>query len=420
MAYLRLREGRFVCILAVPLGLRHALGKAKLERGLQTGDLSVANARKWAVLAEFRDTFTKAASGESSALLDDAKAWRRDIEAAHRTGDVDRAHTLELAASDALDRVAERKPSDALRFHKALKGALSIREHLAAWNRDGAKPNTQRQRTMAVESLLASLGSPDAYPEEVTPEAALKWADGLHKAGLAGNTRRGRVSLAAAFWSYLQSRLAVPMDKPSPFAAVRVSDPRSLGKRTAERRAFTPTEVRTLLARTSRAERPSDAQLQDVALVGLFCGFRAGELLSLTAADVEVDARNAAVWLTVREGKTRSSARTVPVVNAAAVRLLKGLVRASNGGPIFPHWHGREASFSSLFGRWRKRVLPGSEGVDAHSTRRSYATALEHHGAEPLAAMRLLGHRAPGLSFSTYSKSGSKAQLLKAARCVRY
>lgn len=150
-----------------------------------------------------------------------------------------------------------------------------------------------------------------------------------------------------------------------------------------------------------QARRFLDAAKDD-ALVTLYTaalgtGLRRGELLALTWHDVDVERGT----ITVRRGKTRAAARTVPLPLFAG-RALAALVKRP--GPIWP--------YSPSYVTRHVAVICARAGVPRmtfHGLRHSTASILLAEGVDPLTIRGILGHTNVSMT-SHYARSEEPAR----------
>ena len=121
--------------------------------------------------------------------------------------------------------------------------------------------------------------------------------------------------------------------------------------------------------------------------------------------------------ISVPKGKTKNARRLVPLPKMAQQVVAMRLAELPDKSPDAPLWPklpylrltgSRGGKLSDRFGTARERVLPGAVGVDFHSLRRSYATALEagmNAGGQINSTIitTLMGHARGTLALDLYS-----------------
>jgi integrase len=196
-----------------------------------------------------------------------------------------------------------------------------------------------------------------------------------------------------------------------------------------DKRPFTVDEQVTLLRATGVMWAPNGggygATLWDAVRLGLLTGLRVAELADLRVRDL-VDGRTV---VSVPRGKTRNARRLVPLPEAAQRVLTLRLADLPDTSPDAPLWPelpvlrltgSRGGKLSDRFRLARPTILPGATGIDFHSLRRSYATALEaamnkgRSRINPAVIASLLGHERGTMALDLYS-GGAALDVLKAA-----
>jgi integrase len=183
------------------------------------------------------------------------------------------------------------------------------------------------------------------------------------------------------------------------------------------KRPFTTRELVALLRAAGDDWAPNGggygATLWDAVRLALLTGLRAAELADLRVCDLIEGGR----VIVVPKGKTRNAARRVPLPTVAQQVLaerLAGLPETSAEAPLWPEipitklTGSRGGKLSDRFRVARERLLPAAIGVDFHSLRRSYATALEaamnRQGRVNAALIAsLMGHARGTMALDLYS-----------------
>jgi integrase len=134
--------------------------------------------------------------------------------------------------------------------------------------------------------------------------------------------------------------------------------------------------------------------LSEIALLILDTGLRLGEALGLEWGDVHLTP-NGSQWgyVEVREGKSRSARRAVPLTRRAH-RMLSERRRVSQMPFVFADPEGnvpRVSSVDHVHSRTRKELKFSTEFV-LHSLRHTYLTRLGLAGADAFTIMKLAGH----------------------------
>ena len=194
------------------------------------------------------------------------------------------------------------------------------------------------------------------------------------------------------------------------------------------KRPFSSPELVTLLRADGSLWAPNGggyaATLWDAVRLALLTGLRAAELADLRVRDLT----ESNTVVVVPKGKTSNAARRVPLPVVAQQVLAQRLASLPSRDPDAPLWPeipvtkltaSRGGKLSDRFRVAREQILPTAIGVDFHSLRRSYATALEaamnRQGRVNQALIAsLMGHARGTMALDLYS-AGAGLDVLKAA-----
>lgn len=442
-ANLKRRKQTWFARYFVPKNLQAAYGRTEVVQSLRTRDLQ--EARRLLPIALHRialEVEAAAASGGCSApVRAPAQGYAELLEAhrrMYRAGDKSAPSVL----LQALDHATESAPdywadTDAMEPEELaeraavpadLAEALAWAENpdrrtLGEWlvvyldhkQEDGRKERTVATMRRYLEPLVAHFGSrldpsrvtrpaADAYVREVVDKRT-----GHDGERLAFKTRWHEVTHAVGFFGWLADAGIITAN---PFAKLTK---RLTGSRDGDskRLPFSDAELQALFTLPQPHPR-----FTAVALVGLFSGLRLEELAQLRTEDCEGGA------LLVREGKTASARRAVPV--HPLIRPLVETLRASSrSGYLFDGLEAsgldmkRSAALSKALGRWFGTALPGTDAV-FHSLRHNHATALERSGTPESTIKLLLGHKRQGVTLGTYAHGLELEQLRKVVSAVTY
>lgn len=213
---------------------------------------------------------------------------------------------------------------------------------------------------------------------EVTEEDIRRFMLYQKERGLAPATRRRRLIVIRAFFSYLRKKAGLHSnpaeDIPLP----------SLERKL--RRCLEPEEVERFV------REALNPLVKAAALILYHTGLRAGEFCGIKFSDLDLTKRMVRVL-----GKGRKE-RIVPLNDSAALafawyitevrpRINSEYVFVTSAGPLQPHYLG------DLVRREARRL--GFEGISCHSFRHSFATQLWRRHVDLLAISALLGHSSP-------------------------
>lgn len=248
----------------------------------------------------------------------------------------------------------------------------------------------------------------DKLLSEVTPDdAARVWK---HYEGMSASTIRRAAQLFRAMFAS-----AVENDhcRKNPFTSKSAQPPKG---ESGTHRALTKDEIRLI--------RTTPHRFQAAAMVMLFAGLRRGEVLALTADDVDLKAGVIRVTKAVRfesnqpildTPKTAAGIREVPILSDLRP-FLKNLK-----GPIAPAASGKLMS-DTAFGRaWDSYLLALSAAaghpvqIRCHDLRHTYCTILCDAGVPIRQAMAWLGHADEKMILKIYDHNTTARAIASAA-----
>jgi len=419
-------------VVEVPPSLRPTLGR-RLKRTLQTRDVAVARARRWAVVATLKGLIDKARKAQQGdPVVAEALAWRGYLAAAEADS-ADGFSATEDATRDAVgDRVEELYRQGDHRwkaFRDIASGAATpVTFHGEEWlNGAGLRGKPIGARTVALRRThlrdfaewLSSQGEPGTL-EGVTRKVAGRYADFL--SARSTSVAMARVTALRAYWIWLEMRGHVPEETRNPWAGlgpkVRAGGAGVAGEK---ERAFTRLEVALLLNKA-----PAQEVLRDFILAGALSGMRREELGRLRVRDC-LDG-----VFVVRSGKTEAASRRVPIHPALA-----SIVERLAGGKSPDAWlfdlpgegrrYGeRTEAIGKAFMRHR-RVCGLQDGearrslLNFHSLRRFFVTEAINAGQPTHLVSRVVGHAEgrKGMTMGTYWARPSDDVLRPIVEAVR-
>lgn len=405
--------------LEIPKDCRAALGgKTAAVLSMETGDIREARRRRDAFEAETKATFAAIREGTydpQNKRADAAKEgalWREALaemrEDPHTPDELlDAAKAAEEQHRESL-RGAEREA-----FVRALKGSVPFDHHAAAYLKSirlAEKTTKERDGLLCMVSdwftkkglTLDKLGRKEVgrYCSEVLED--------LHPV-----TAKKRLGAARGYWDWLMTKGHVPQADGNPWVGQLQSSKKRRVEReeteSAEERPFTDDEVATLLTSPwpDRQKEANRAILLDGLALGLLSGLREAEVANLRVGDVERPEGDPCGVLTVREGKTASAIRRVPVHPALAPMIARRCDRKKPDAMLFHDlWDGREIgkgsaadAFGKAFRRYRlalnvddKREGKRRSLVNFHSARRWFATKAAQAGVPLDTIAAVIGH----------------------------
>jgi integrase len=439
--YLKLRGLTWSVSVSVPRPLRPLVRNlTHLRRSLHTRSLDEANILKHAVVAQMKEYLNNLAKKGRNATpvatsTDDARPWREEIMRLTALHGEAKEETTDLTI--ALDHVADKAEEIETRHglqtaQKWYKAATSPTPSLAELHTQWLGVNDWRASTKeshkaTLTSLLGFLQDDQAFPRDVTRQAAITYLDQcLTQKGLSYSTIRSHLSSLGSFWGWMASR-GIGAKNDNPWTDHRLSKVAHKG-RGKEKRAFTEAEVVSLLEGTEATRKwPTSSYLPDLIILGLYSACREEELCSLRAGDVEFHSKQKAYILNIRDAKTQAGIRPVAITAQPAMAVLqrRTLVATTGDTQLFPELSpgGTDMKYSSsaikAFVRYR-RACGVPDGTDYHSFRRLAITMLEHQDVRQVNISRYVGHKVGTLAADTYSAGGSKAQSIETSRKLVY
>ena len=310
--------------------------------------------------------------------------------------------------------LARRMECEAARGFEGISTAAlcgSVADYLDQYRRDLAdrgRTAVHVQRTCSRIAKLFAIGSiqrlADIQPQKVTAALAV-----LRDRGLATETRNHYLVAAKMFSRWLWRRGHLPTD---PLAG--------LGRQNAEpdrrriRAALTAAELARLVRTTECSARQfrmlSGRDRAALYLLAATSGLRVGELATLTASNLLLDAEPPRVVVQAAYSKhRRQDVVPLPPETAAYLRQWLADRPATAASELWPGtWRYRAAAMlaADLAAAGIPAELDGGRVIDFHSLRCSYATLLARQGVNLQTAQALLRHSDPKLTAKTYTRLG--------------
>jgi tyrosine recombinase XerC len=276
------------------------------------------------------------------------------------------------------------EPSDELEVSPAWQRSLAgYRQELST---RGASPATLRAYGRDLLELAAWASERQREPGTLAYRDLRAYAAALSNRGLAKSSVARKLAASRGFHTYLVHVGEAP-DNPAELLPAPKRDsrlPRVLG----------PDQVAALL---DRIPARSPLEVRDRALfeVAYSCGFRAEEIVSLDAADLDFESETVRVT-----GKGRKT-RVLPIGEPAQRALRRYLDTArpalaprDGEAALFVSKRGRRLSSSDVRRRLAKWVREAAVAgrVSPHTLRHSFATHMLEGGADLRSIQELLGH----------------------------
>lgn len=267
------------------------------------------------------------------------------------------------------------------------------------------KLTTLSKTNKAVEVLLDHLNKRDLQLGEVNRTVVTGWLDNL-KTEKAPQTIQNYVSALAQIWDLARNRYHdAPQDNPWRGHGLEAKSSK------VSYEVFTNLELAKVFAAMQ-----GDDEMQAVTLIGMYSGMRLNEICTLKLENITTV--EGVMCFEIKEGKTKSSARLVPV-HSAIIELITRLSEKSYNGFMFYHasvtdradgkrstWH------TQRFTRAKRKAL-GETGTGRkvfHSLRHAFAQQLDRCQVPEDRIALLMGHdRGNTESFKTYSKNSASS-----------
>lgn len=405
--YLKQRHRTWYARLEVPSEVRETLGRNEFVQSLKTDSLKDANRRKWPLINQWQTLIDEARGklgGDPEAI-----GWRHAL-AQNRPDEEGNNPTLHLLHERAEEIVSKRGHEAAKEFYDRASGKKTEVWPLAIqWLSESSyKAKSETMHRQALKLLT------ERYPflEDIDRKAAATFI----RQDLMGDRSRQTVNrMLPTFrqlWRWLESNGHI--EGPSPWIDLKAPKTNGNGRKDTptKRRPYTETEVKKLLvAVDSTAEKhPADPLIARLLAV---TGMRLDDACSLGAQDVTHDSeRPDVIWCNIREGKTQSATRQIPVTDLTTLGLLRNRMeqRAGDGHDwFFPECQPRNrngsssAAASKRLGRHaRSHVSTEKELAPAHGLRHWVQTRATQTGLRIPQVEKFLGRRTDVLGLDVY------------------
>ena len=447
--WLERRGMGWYAVREVPRPLRALLGKKRFVLSLHTQDVTVARARRHGALARFQQEIEAARGGVGpSPVIEAGLAWRKTLERIEAgdpamlrafpgvyDADATDAQAAIEAARDQAEMVlyddvhgvmSQHGPSAAATLDGIARGyATPLLLHVDSWLAEGGPKGALKEKTKA--QYRVSLGRLEAWcaasnvpvtVEAIDRKTAARFIEAVFiKPGVDRATANREITAASSYWTWLVRRRGVA-DNPWRNQSLSIPQRRATSRET--KRPYSDAEVVTLL------NGPADPEVADMLRVALLSGMRLEEIYRLRVADCTGG------WFAVRESKTASGVRRVPIHSGLAdivVRRLKGKASAEY---LFHEAEGarvdrsRSGVVSKRFGHYRKRlgIHDAIEGrrqskIDQHSCRRWFITTPRNANIHGAFVAAVVGHQAGNLTDDVYHGGPSNALRVACVEAVR-
>lgn len=433
--FLQMHGRQWRVVVPVPRALIAAVGLKHLKQGLKTDSLTVAQVKRWAVVAKLKQEIdaraANAASANDNPLLKEALEWQEIVKVNEW---LDRRGELDPEIETQLRTVIEMRTNKVETEHGKLRAleftgiatgqATPLLLQFDRWlNESGRKERTKVEDRYALK-LLADWATKGGWPQTVEGITRRVAADFVSECfitnGVHHRTTKKRLSSLSSYWTWLGLKGLTGL-APGENPWTRQPLPKPARHTEAGKRPFTDDEIGRLLF----AGKP-EPLLSDFMMVAALSGMREDEIAYLTIADC------ANGIFRVRNAKTKSGDRTVPIHSK-----LKDVVARRRNGKAERDWLFHELPGN---GNGRRRYMPVSKrflryrvglgvdekvdgqrqsNVDFHSFRRWFCEQAEQAGIPETTTAAVVGHKRKGMSYGRYSPGPSLEQRRACVEAVK-
>ena len=421
-------------VVAVPRKVHAVIGKTKLKQDLGTDSLAEANRLKPAIVAALQARIDRAMALEDTmgtALR--LAALRREVVAAGEDPEA-----LDLEIEDRAEKLAgqpigttqdgrpvfdPKKDDDAHQFHGIATGKRTPLDasRKAYLSQLSVKPRTLGDDERAFRSLVdwcKAEGVP-AFREAFTKRHAVQFADDLlaNSEGRSPVTLNKYITRLGLYWKFMARRGEVEGNL---WQGLTYRVPEETDEE--KERPFTDDEVTTLL------KGPAPQHMHDLMRIAALTGARLEVIVSLRVRDCQ----DGMIWF--KPAKKEMNGRSVPIHPSLTEIIQRRTAGKALDGDMFPEWpppreegSERERSFkaSNHFTVYRKTVgvhelLDGKRRsrVNFHSFRRWFIQQARWADQPEAVIQSVVGHKNQSITFGTYGREASEAQLQACVEAV--
>ncbi len=399
MPYLEQRKNRWYATLTIPKDARELLdGKRKFIQSTETSDKKLAQAKAYALVAEWKSLIEEARGNVGTTF--NAIKWAVEAKKEYgKTSDKPTREAIYFAFMDAIEKLA---PDNAKMVSGVITGTRTpLNIHLDEWlsSLDLAQktidqrgrdlklftielPTIQDVTGVAVRKLLAQWAKPESEGGRGYGLSSLK--------RVLGNTR--------GYWEYLQELELAPYELQPfilPKGLSKSKQVKDNAKRSGKRKPFTSKDLKELRA---KAQDKGDHTLADLILLAAYTGARIAELCSIKTTEATAE------LLTISASKTEAGIRKVPV-HSELKNTVKRLINDSTDGYLLSgilsnnQYSDRSTAIGKRFGRLKTELGYGKEFV-FHSTRHTFTTAARAADKTDIGYKKVIGHVDTGAGVS--------------------
>lgn len=304
----------------------------------------------------------------------------------------------------------------ALNIHiEGCPSLLKMRDLYLLQFSDKRKLTTLSKTNKAVEVLLEHLKKRDLQLKELNRTIVTGWLDEL-KQHKAPQTIQNYISSLAQIWDLARNRYHdAPQDNPWRGHSLEAKSSK------VSYEVFGEGEL-------AKVYNLLDDEMKAVTLIGMYSGMRLNEICSLKSDNIVTI--ESVLCIEIKEGKTKSATRILPVHSAIKELIIKLSEKPYNGflfyhASITDRADGKRSTWhTQRFTRAKRKALgeSGTERKVFHSLRHEFAQQLDRCQVPEDRIALLMGHdRGSTESFKTYSKhSASPMELSKYVETIHY
>ncbi len=427
--YLLQRHQTWYVKVKVPKELQETYRNTHVVKSLKTQSLTTAQHLRHGVVQAIKEEFqVKLGTLIPAPVMEGLKFRQEFLKATHSMKDPEEAEThREEVHSDILDKVLDlersgRPEEAAIIYRVATTNSPLLTDTLETWLGEAEKNLTKQTayqyRSDANRFVSWAKGAGGTVIADVTKRFAGRYvSDGFPDQS--PKTINRHISSLSMWWRWMEKKGFVEVN---PWAGQSLATKRKKGAAQVTRRQYTTEEITKLLM--GLEARP----LGYLFRLGLFSGARLDELCSLQVSDVVE--REDGLWLSIKEGKTENSIRTIPVHSSIKPLVDRLVIEAkattgntegwlftklTPGGPDSK----RSWNVSKKFTRERRKLEVDDPATVFHSTRKNLIEALEAAEVPLHTAKLLVGHERDDMTYGRYSR-GEMVNLRAAIEKVRY
>ena len=382
--YLLLRKRGWYVRYAIPLKVQHHFGKSEFVVSLRTRSFEEAKIKK----LQYLEAFTRAIS-------------------AHLNFDINQESTKENIATLVRDTL-QKNTLENQKEHQEInpsqeKNRISVlldmflfeqRKVLSTYTWQRKQKNIRKFFQFTGDINIASVSKHEF--REFFDQAIMPY-------NLSRNTVLGKLSDIGSIFNWAIRKGYIQTNPVKGFAST-LSIPR---KTSASEDANQPLSQKMLLDLLHHLKDEND--LFTITIIGMYTGMRIEEICRLKRSDIEADC------FLVREGKTQSAPRKIPV-HSIILPMVESLTDTTRDEYLVTglktYRDKRSHSISKRFGTRRNQLGFDKRKYTFHSLRANFVTELDNLGIDLSIIQSLIGHRQQSLVRSVYS-GGLKIEKLR-------